>query len=596
MDRSLCKAVKEGNCEKVRELARNNPQILKTVTPLGNTALHVAASRKDHKLAELLLSLKPCIILMRNVNQETALHKAAAAGCLEVVQLLLDFKNGVRCNSSECAHPDGYDLEGCRLDPNDLWRAPNLDNETALHYAARGDYPEIASALLKKVKDIELILNKAGESALYTACEGGSWRAAVKLGERDSISDTRQDKQTCLHQLLTIDGHCYTDIALYLLGKRPALAEKADAAGNFPLHLASIRGNRRIVEELLKRSPDTALQKNKDGMAAIHYAARKGHEDIVSCLIDYVPDCTEVLGKDNKNALHFALEYGRISAAKTLLSESMDPSFLINHADRDGQTALHKVVEDPELASEMLSPMLKISRWNVNAADNNGLATLDVAEAKIMTVMKSSYRKQLRKCGAHRKEGISLKRQRSRSSPLLERSPQKDGKVKKDDGDNLSVIATLVFTVTFAAALTVPGGFRTDNGVPVWMHATAFQCFIVSDTLAFCLSILAMFILTIKSRDKQEVSVRIHGFILFRAKYYRGYLYFLFGNIGCRFNGQHMVSNAINATLVAFITGVYVTVAPKYLWLALTVCTMGVFTVFIYFLMLAATPTINRKF
>ncbi|GLJ23296.1 hypothetical protein SUGI_0440720 [Cryptomeria japonica] len=268
MDGSLCNFVKEGNCEKVRDLTHNNPQILKTLTPLENIVLHVAASRKDYKLVELLLSLKPHIVLMRNVNQETMLHKSSATGCWEVVDLLLNFKsNEVCCNSLDCCHPKAFDLEGCRLDLDDLWRAPNVDHETTLHYVARGDYVEIVRLLLEKVKGIELNMNKA-------------------------------------------------DMVVCLLEKRPALVAKDDTANKLPLHLASIRGNRRILEELLKIHPDTALQKKQDGMAAILYATRMDYEDIVRCLIDYGPDCTELLGKNNKNALHFALEYGNIPSGE----------------------------------------------------------------------------------------------------------------------------------------------------------------------------------------------------------------------------------------------------------------------------------------
>ncbi|GLJ23302.1 hypothetical protein SUGI_0440830 [Cryptomeria japonica] len=581
MDRSLCKAVVEGDSEKVRELVKNNPHILKTVTPLGNTALHVAAGRKDYKLVEVLISLKPCMMLTRNAMQETALHKAAAAGCLEIVELFLNFTSHARCNCSECQHVEGFDLEAGGLNHQDLCRSRNADDQTALHYAARGNYVEIVSLLLKKVMGIALIVNKAGESALFIACEEGCLNVVERLLEKDvRVSDTRLDGRTCLHVAINMD--C-SEMAFHLLRMRPALAKKEDASGNTPLHGAAIIGHAKLVEELLRISPDMALQKNQDEMAAIHIAALMGYEKIVSCLIDNVPDCIEVLGKDNKNVLHFALEYGNVSVANTLLFNSMDPAFLINHADNDGKTAFHKAAIDRELASKMLSPMAKISTWNLNAVDISGLTALDVIDIKTTFPQNWLYGLPLRGRGAYQKAWTNFLLKTSK--PLLEDEPEIFPEVYCDDKkggvDSLSIIATLVFTVTFAAAFTIPGGVRSDNGVPVRMHAIALQIFTLFDSIAFCSSMLALFTLTFKSRKREVVDL-----LLFRIVYHRGVLCFSIGSKWIGYDGLGFVQHAVGATILSFITGVYVMVAPKCLWLALTVCAMGAFTYYLYGLML----------
>ncbi|GLJ23295.1 hypothetical protein SUGI_0440710 [Cryptomeria japonica] len=151
--------------------------------------------------------------------------------------------------------------------------------------------------------------------------------------------------------------------------------------------------------------------------------------------------------------------------------------------------------------------MLEISQWKVNAVDNNCLYMLDVLEGKIMVMKEEFYRRQLRKCGAHRKMWLILPVERT--TPLLEGSTKMESEIKLEDRDNLSVISTLIFAVPFAAALTVPRGFRSNNGVPVRMYSVAFQCFIVSDTLAFCFSILAMSMLSFQDRDRQKFTIGI---------------------------------------------------------------------------------------
>ncbi|PPD80371.1 hypothetical protein GOBAR_DD22689 [Gossypium barbadense] len=60
------------------------------------------------------------------------------------------------------------------------------------------------------------------------------------------------------------------------------------------------------------------------------------------------------------------------------------------------------------------------------------------------------------------------------------------------------VVAALIVTVTFAAAITVPGGFKSeegsDQGTPYLIHEVAFRIFVVTNALAFSLSLSTHFI------------------------------------------------------------------------------------------------------
>ena len=54
----------------------------------------------------------------------------------------------------------------------------------------------------------------------------------------------------------------------------------------------------------------------------------------------------------------------------------------------------------------------------------------------------------------------------------------------KDRVGTLLLVATLVATVTFAAAFTVPGGYNGSGGVATFLEKQMFQVFVICNTIA----------------------------------------------------------------------------------------------------------------
>nr|AFK48305.1 unknown [Lotus japonicus] len=76
----------------------------------------------------------------------------------------------------------------------------------------------------------------------------------------------------------------------------------------------------------------------------------------------------------------------------------------------------------------------------------------------------------------------------------------------KDTSNSCMIVATLIATVAFAAAITVPGGNQQDKGFPIFLPHNTFLVFIVSDALALCSSMasLLMFLAILNAPYAEE--------------------------------------------------------------------------------------------
>jgi hypothetical protein len=107
---------------------------------------------------------------------------------------------------------------------------------------------------------------------------------------------------------------------------------------------------------------------------------------------------------------------------------------------------------------------------------------------------------------------------------------------------NISVVAILMASITFAAAFTVSGWYRRSQEIPITAKKYAYQAFLISDTLAACSSLCVAFICIIARWEDFE-------FLL----YYRN-------------STQKLTWFAYMATTIAFATGLYTILAPRPLW------------------------------
>ncbi|KAB5513014.1 hypothetical protein DKX38_030042 [Salix brachista] len=122
------------------------------------------------------------------------------------------------------------------------------------------------------------------------------------------------------------------------------------------------------------------------------------------------------------------------------------------------------------------------------------------------------------------------------------------------------VVAALIATVTFAAAFTLPGGYKSDKGTAILAKKAAFIVFLISDAISMVLSISAVFIHFLLALLPGLPS-QITG-ILFRF-------------------ATSFTMNAMGIMIIAFITGIYAVLQPV---LGLGICLIGLSFIFLVYL------------
>ncbi|GAU39602.1 hypothetical protein TSUD_276420 [Trifolium subterraneum] len=64
----------------------------------------------------------------------------------------------------------------------------------------------------------------------------------------------------------------------------------------------------------------------------------------------------------------------------------------------------------------------------------------------------------------------------------------------KETANSFTIVGTLIMTIMFAAAFTVPGGNDQNKGIPIFLGQNAFSVFIIADVLSLVTSSSAVLI------------------------------------------------------------------------------------------------------
>ncbi|ONI13119.1 hypothetical protein PRUPE_4G203800 [Prunus persica] len=472
MDPRLYRYAKSGDICFLKQLLNDNPSLLYQLTPRKNTALHIAVQFGDSNVVAEIYSRCRSLLTQQNLDGDTPLHVAARVGCFSI------FNDLVREILSMSQEDFRNEKDG-------------MGKNTVLHEAVRNGHIKLVQFLLTMDPKLASIENDAGESPKYLAARGGMFEILNQiLKSTASSAHGGSDGRTALHAAV-VEKHF--DIVEALLRFKQQLIKETGHQGRTPLFYAASLGQHRTVKRLLELDTSIAYVLDKEGHSPIHVAASKGHSSVIREIIRHCPDSGEICDLYGQNALHLAIIGGRAHVVRYIL-ETPELECLINQPDVIGNMPLH--LATIERKTWMMYYLMWDGRVNQNSMNKCGQAAFDIDRSIKESSIASPRKLQniIPDIWGHLGTRDSYL-DNIKISPRAEQEEANAVQTYMQMGRTLLMVTTLITTVTFAAAFTMPGGYNNDvgpdRGQALLQSNNDFKWFIITDSIAMTCSIIA---------------------------------------------------------------------------------------------------------
>ncbi|XP_042517054.1 protein ACCELERATED CELL DEATH 6-like [Macadamia integrifolia] len=477
MDPKLYEAARKGDTNLLRQIPDLDQQAMRLTL---NTALHIAVRYGQYNFVQELSSKYPSLLTQANSEGDTPLHIAAWTGN-EVIARLLISKLSADIESAGVA---------------EKLRLRNKYEYMPLHEAIRNHNLEVAKLLIEADPGWSCYDNDADESLIYLAARTGNKDMVKLIVEQPAAYGGPKGEKA----LYVAAARKDFEIVEALSEKKIELIKGADENGKTPLHYAAEYGNYKIVEKLISKYPCSAITLDENGQSPLHIAASKSYRKVVAELIKHCPECMEQLSRQKgKSILHFAVESGSLRTVIYVV-EILGLQRLINQPDMDGNTPFHLAAK--LTSSRTFFYFVFDSMQDQKAVNKDQQTAFHIHDSQRL---KSVY-------SAMSNMWVKFLRLPNWAEWLKELGNEDEGQGSQlinsyqSMASTLGTIATLITTVTFAAALQVPGGF-SNQGVAALQEDPFFTDFLIIDVIALTLSLTSVFLILFGTYFENKVFI-----------------------------------------------------------------------------------------
>ncbi|OWM84044.1 hypothetical protein CDL15_Pgr009290 [Punica granatum] len=393
--------------------------------------------------------------------------------------------------------------------------------------ALKGDWEAAKRILEKDPEALTAKITERGETALHVAADVGHAKFIEKLvalmpQEALEIKEDK-DSRTALHYAAVIGN---LDIVKTLVAKNGRLMETADRFLNTPLHVAAYffqNKHKEVVRYLTLNMPDQSrdgpfFAGSAAGELISKLTASRSYE-LCLHLLDKYPFLATAVNGNGTGMLHALMfQPSEFPCGRKLgfwgncIYQSKNTSILmeavLNRQEKvfnlflgDSVNTKYLAVAFDEQTKEnvahkaaRLAPYPQLSSVSCSALQMQRELQWYKAVEKLLTPTQVSFRNRKQETP----RGIFTNEHRE----LLEDAK----KWMKNTSDSCMLVATLIATVVFTAAFTVPGGYVNGKGIPLYLEESVFILFAVSDTLGLFSSTtsILMFLSILTARYAEE--------------------------------------------------------------------------------------------
>ncbi|KAI3832003.1 hypothetical protein MKX03_006377 [Papaver bracteatum] len=482
-----------------KKLLQDDPNaVTAKITNFSEMAIHVAATAGHSEFVEVLMKIMPLEALefKDTKDGETLLHLAAISGITKAAKAIVKvnprlanmcYNSGWVPLLSAATHVSSSSSERQKKMVEYLYSVTREQNPspfkgylgaTLLCTLIKAGFYDIALSLVDQYLDVAIATDNKGRFCVRSACPTAycipEWNIQV------------ESPSTCQNRQYVIKGDA---------------EDPPEIPGNHSIS-KGVTGKFLNVSSMIRVLPAEILQgcynllKTKQALALVKgiiaRISKMPNSDISdyfakfeiirkfakSGISEFIVECLQTFPfqANKQEILKIAVEQRNCNMFRLVCEMNVDQK-LLSFQDESGNTILH-------LASK-IAPLSYLKMFGGEVFQmQEELRWFKAVENIVLDIDKSS-------------------RNNKNKTDLM----QKAENWAKGTAESSMLVASLVATVVFAAAITVPGGTINDsdnknNGTPIFILEKAFLVFVVADALAFFSSITSamMFITVLTSR------------------------------------------------------------------------------------------------
>ncbi|KAK4850597.1 hypothetical protein QYF36_008154 [Acer negundo] len=272
MDLGLLKAIRQGNRDRIKRLAKEKPDFFMKRSPQGNTVLHISARMGKWSVVDEIFKLQPSLVDETNNKGETPVHTAAAAGKNYVFDIFI--------------HP---------------WKWDNLHGITKM----------VKTVEVLRMQDIEVHQTVDVGTTIVTIFLNYLFTIIVSANiivdeifklHPSLVDETNSRGETPVHTAAAAGNNYVFDILIHprklddldgiiKIVTTVEFLRKQDNEGNTPLHIAVRNGHFEVVRNILSNESRLLQCRNEAGKSPLSITIEASLTVIAQYIYDTSPDC-----------------------------------------------------------------------------------------------------------------------------------------------------------------------------------------------------------------------------------------------------------------------------------------------------------------